>query len=100
MDNQHIIKIKKEDFLEYLKYLNIIFKDSSNFIVLNNINECILYEKDYIPSIDYYDELIEDFINLILKNDENSSYNNGIINYNNISKWKAYIRLYKIKKII
>lgn len=100
MDNQHIIKIKKEDFIEYLKYLNIIFKDSSNFIILNNISECILYEKEYIPSVDYYNELIEDFDNLILKINEKSSLKIDIISYNNISRWKAFIRLYKIKKIL
>lgn len=94
MSDENII-ISKEDFLDYLKYLKTIFKDTPDSVMFKNIKECIESESVYQPSVYYYDELLNNFDELI-----SLDYKDDIIKWSKISRWKAYLRKYKIKKIL
>jgi hypothetical protein len=87
--------LSKDDFIDYLKYLKILLKDNSyNDKIVSNLEEDIVSESEYTPTVYYYDELVKLYYKLV-------SYrcDRKVIRWNKMNTWKAFLRKYKIDKI-
>ena len=89
------IILSKDEFIDYLKYLKILLQDDPcNDKIILNIEESIISESEYTPSVYYYDELIKLYYKIV-----SYRYNKKIIRWYKINTWKAFLRKRKISKL-